>query len=101
MNFKVKNLPEVEEDIKYALLYYFKINNKLPQQFLDRLEEINSLLSTNPFFEIKYNQVRTISFKQFPYLTHFIINESSKEVIILAIAYAKEDTINYSTRLSE
>ncbi len=101
MNFKVKNLPEVEEDVKYALSYYSKINNKLPAQFLDRLEEIKILLSTNPFFEIKYNDVRAISIKQFPYLTHFIINEKLNEVIILAIAYSKENPTNYDSRLSE
>lgn len=101
MSFKVKTLPEVYEDIGYALVYYSKINDSLPLQFLNRLDEIHNILSRNPFFEIKYKNVRTLSLKQFPYLTHFIVNEDSKEVIILAIAYARENQVYYDTRLSE
>ncbi len=96
--FLVKNVPEIDDDIKFALSYYSSITEKLADQFLERLAEINTLLQSNPFFEVKYGEVRTLMLKQFPYIVHFIVNEERKEVIVLAIAYAKENPIDYSKR---
>lgn len=101
MNYSVLNVPEVESDIRKAFSYYSGINSTLPLQFLDCLQEALQILSNSPFFELKYKNVRTLKLKQFPYLTHFIIDEERKNVIILAIAIAKENPVNYAKRIND
>jgi hypothetical protein len=51
---------------------------------LDYEDQIDTL-STFPFFEEKYNIVRKLSFRKFPYTIHFTIDEFEKIVSIHAI----------------
>jgi plasmid stabilization system protein ParE len=99
MTFLVLALTKAEDDIEEAALYYSRINNELGLQFIDRLVEIIRILEANPFFAIKYKTIRTVRLRQFPYLIHFLLQEKSKKVIILAVIYAGAEPKDYSERL--
>ncbi|MBC7439244.1 MAG: hypothetical protein H7250_04595 [Flavobacterium sp.] len=51
---------------------------------MDYENQLNTLYNF-PFFENKYNMVRILPFKIFPYTIHFIIDEHEKKVFIQAI----------------
>lgn len=87
MNYLVENRPRVYDDIIDAVDYFFSINPKLAEDFLDRIEEAKqSILNTPKGFVVKYSKVRTILLKQFDYHIYYITEEN--KIIILAILHA-------------
>lgn len=82
MNYQVVNRPVVRADIIEAVGYYKNISPKLAKQFLFRIREAKTHIQRSPLsFQIKYNNVRTLLLKQFPFHIHYIINDNQKQVI--------------------
>ena len=92
MSYSFVNSPTVKSDIIAIVDYYKTISPKLPKQFLFRLREAKAYIAKSPLgFQIKYNNVRTLLLKQFPYHIHFLIDDAKQQIIILAIAHAYKD----------
>lgn len=88
MIFVIENRPRVYDDITEAVEYYYPINQKLAEDFLDRIEEAKQFILNSPKgFEEKYKNVRTILLKQFPYHIYYTIDD--KKIIILGILHAQ------------
>ena len=88
MNFIFENRPRVYDDIIEAVDYFFNINPKLAEDFLDRIEEAKiKILNSPKGFEIKHPNVRTVLLQQFDYHIYYIISEN--KIIILAILHAQ------------
>ena len=88
MNYIIENRPRVYDDIVDAVDYFFSINPKLAEDFLDRIEEAkHSILNTPKGFVVKYSKVRTKLLKQFDYHIYYIIEEN--KIIILAVLHAQ------------
>ena len=88
MTFVFENRPRVEDDILEALDYYFLINPKLAEDFLNRLEEAKQTILNSPEgFETKYKSAKTILLKQFPYHIYYLIEEN--KIVILAVLHAE------------
>lgn len=99
MNYSFVNRPSVKNDILEAVDYYKKINPELAVQFLDRIREAKTFISRTPLgFQIKYNNVRTLLLKQFPYHIHYLVDDSKKVIVILAIIHAYKNPLDYSER---
>ncbi len=99
MNYAFVNLPAVNTDIIEAVDYYKKINTELAKQFLFRIEEAMKYIADYPEgFQIKYNNVRTLMLKQFPYQIHYTINVEEKQIVILAIIHCYKAPEDYSER---
>ena len=99
MVFKIKLLLSAQKDLEEAIEYYNQVNNKLSLKFYSEFLELNNLLEKNPFFEIRYNEIRTYNLKSFPYVVHFIINENLNLVIILAIVFGKMEKNKFQNRI--
>lgn len=75
------------KDVEEILEYYSQINQKLPAQFLERLEEAKSRLANSELgFEIKYKSVRTVLLKQFPYHLHYVLKDD--QTVIIAVLHS-------------
>jgi mRNA-degrading endonuclease RelE of RelBE toxin-antitoxin system len=99
MIYSFKNRPLVEADIIIAVEHYKEINLLLAKQFLLRIKEAKKHIAQTPFgFQVKYNNVRTVSLKQFPYLIHYLIDDDQKQIVILAITHSYKDPKDYSNR---
>jgi plasmid stabilization system protein ParE len=99
MSYSFVNRPAVKEDVKKAAKYYKEINPELAIQFLFRIREARAYIARSPLgFQIKYNKVRTLLLKQFPYHIHYLIDEKQKQIIILAVINAYKDPADYSKR---
>jgi plasmid stabilization system protein ParE len=93
MSYAFVNRPNVKVDIEQAVKYYKAINPNLARKFIERLKEAKLYISKSPYsFQIKYNFVRTILLKQFPFHIHYLIGESQKKIIVLAILHAYRNT---------
>ncbi len=85
MDFKLLVLPSAAKDIQDNIDYYASLQPELDNKFD---EEINSFLLSiqkNPFFQIRYANVRCLPLKIFPVMIHFIVDENHKTVYIRAV----------------
>jgi len=99
MSYSFVNRPTVKDDITKAVNYYKDINPKLTKQFLFRIREAKTQIALTPVgFQIKYKNVRTLLLKQFPFHIHYLIDDSAKQIIILAIIHAYKNPKDYSNR---
>jgi hypothetical protein len=71
--------------------YYESLSNGLGTKFYIEFEDYVETLKTFPFFEEKYNIVRTLPLKKFPYTIHFTVDENKKIVSIQAVTSNYQD----------
>lgn len=84
MNFK-KNISYkilfsdiADQEISQAIEYHQANSEVGEYNFKTQLNRILDTLETNPFFQIKYKNIRAVPFKSLPYLVIFEINEQEK-----------------------
>ncbi|MFP3422191.1 hypothetical protein R0K19_22755, partial [Bacillus sp. SIMBA_161] len=80
------------EDIQLAIEYYDDQQIGLGQKFESVLNKHITTLKKNPFFRIRYDNIRCLPLKKFPFMIHFTINENKKFVIIRALFHTAMDT---------
>ena len=85
MVFKVVIVKRTNLEIEEAFLYYENIRKGLGEKFLLDYKDHLKTLNKFPFFEEKYNIVRTLALKKFPYTIHFTVDEFEKTVSIQAV----------------
>lgn len=99
MSYSFVNRPAVRVDIIDATTRYKKINPDLAVQFLFRIREAKAYITRSPLgFQVKYNNVRTLLLRQFPYHIHYLIDDTKQQIIILAIIHAYKNPTDYSNR---
>lgn len=82
---------KAEEDILIAYDYYNGIYGNLSQKFVTMLEATLAQIVQNPFYQIKFQNIRCLKIKNFPYTVHYIIDEKYDEVHILAVVHSASD----------
>ena len=87
MRWLVDITPEAKLDIQEAIDWYNDKQKGLGKKFHKEVKNGIARLEENPFYAIKYNQIRCLSVPKFPYLLHFIVEEDDKKVIILGILH--------------
>ena len=91
MIYKVIILKEARFDFNESLNWYKEINPKLGNRFKDAFKESLIMIKENPFhFQIRYDKVRVILLKHFPYLIHFSIENDT--IVIKAIFHSSRNS---------
>ncbi len=85
MSFVIKINKRAFNDIQKALNRYDKLETSIGDKFLNNLNKAIDSIASNPFFQVRYNDVHCLIIKKFPYMIHFQINEKKKTVIIRAV----------------
>lgn len=99
MSYTFVNRPAVEDDIKAAVAFYKTISPALAREFINRLREAREYISKFPLgFEVKYNNVRTLLLKQFPYHIHYLVDDETKQIVILAVIHSYKNPEDYTAR---
>ncbi len=91
MSFKVIINKKAIKDIEETVEYYNKQSYGLGSKFESVLDEFIQVLETNPSFRIRYDKVRCLPIKTFPYMIHFSINEKREIVKIHAVLNTKRN----------
>ena len=73
------------DDIQQAEEYYNNKSEGLGQRFKDVLDEYISAIELNPFFSVRYKDIRCIPLKKFPYMIHFSVDETNKIIKVHAV----------------
>lgn len=95
MAFDIFHYPEANEDILEAVHYYKAISPSVASNFRKQLSKAYENLEKNPFFQIRYDDVRMLPIKKFPYIILFHIDEIKKIVYIISVFCTHQNPEKY------
>lgn len=84
-SFKLKIQAGAFEDIQEGVNYYNSRQKGLGKRFFQEIRISFSKLKKNPFFQLRYDDVRCLPLKKFPFMVHFTVDEINKIVTIYAV----------------
>ncbi len=90
-NYKTIILPRAKQEVDEAAEYYESKSKGLGKAFYLEFKNYGKTLKNIPFFEEKYNIVRILPLKKFPYTIHFTVDEFEKIVSIQAVTSNHQD----------
>ncbi|TNF25448.1 MAG: type II toxin-antitoxin system RelE/ParE family toxin [Bacteroidetes bacterium] len=85
VNFEVIITPIALGDVQDAVDYYDEQSVGLGEKFEAELNEFLIALEHNPFFQNRYETVRCLPLKKFPFMVHFSILEEKQLVVVHAV----------------
>lgn len=91
MAYNIIVSPRAQKEIVNAIDYYALYSVDAPVNFIASLKEAYSTLENNPFFRIRYKNVRALKIKRFPHSLYFIINEDKNTVRVLSCFHNKRN----------
>lgn len=83
--------PRVKDDLKEARDFFNSRKKGLGLQFLKDYRTTLSQLVINPFYEIRYNNVRCLPLETFQFMIHFTVDEIKNTVLVLAVISTFKD----------
>ncbi|MCB0760327.1 MAG: type II toxin-antitoxin system RelE/ParE family toxin [Flavobacteriales bacterium] len=91
MTFALLVDPRALRDIQNAIDYYDNQQPHLGKRFENALNRTLLVLETNPYFRIRYDDVRCIPVKKFPFLVHYTVNERGQSITVHAVFHTSLD----------
>lgn len=85
MAYKIEILNRAQEEITEAFDYYSKISANVLESFDAELDQVYQRLETNPFYQLRYKNLRVLPFYSFPFIVFFNIIEDQEIVRIYSI----------------
>jgi len=67
--------------------YYNLQQQGLGKRFGLAVKKAGKVLERNPFFQLRYENMRCLSVEKFPFMIHFSVNEELKRVSIFAVLH--------------
>ncbi len=75
MGYNLIVSPRAQKEIENAIDYYALYSIDTPRNFIIAIKEAYGIIATNPFFAVRYKNIRGLKLNKFPYSLYFIINE--------------------------
>ena len=98
MAFEIFIEPRAIQDIQRAIDYYEEELTGLGERFEAALNKHILSLEKNPFFRIRYDNVRCLPLKTFPFMLHFTVDEIRKSVTIYAVFHTSLNPVKWDRR---
>ncbi len=90
--FKIKIEPEALSDIREIINWYNQQQAGLGARFQKAaIRQINSLGKDPEIYAIRYEEIRCVMIRKFPYMIHFYLNSENHTVEVLAIICTSRD----------
>lgn len=77
--------PEVFDDIQEAIDWYNTRQSGLGKMFFDVVENEFDSMRSFPGFQVRYDDVRCLPVKGFPYMIHFVLNDDIQTVVVMGV----------------
>ena len=88
-------LPIAKADIRNSSIWYEAQQKGLGKTFISIIRESIHFITTNPYsFQIRFDEIRTAIVKKFPFLIHYLIDEDSKTIIIVAVFHTSRKPLD-------
>jgi plasmid stabilization system protein ParE len=99
--FTIEIEPEALDDIQKAIDYYNSQKTGLGKRFYKKIERSFEFLKKHAFsFAVRYDDIRCMPLKKFPYLIHYRIKEKPQKIIsIKAVFSTHRDPEDWKNRL--
>jgi len=91
MAYSVIVSPRAQKEIEDAIDYYSLNSIDAPVNFINALNNAYDAIALNPFFRIRYNNIRAYKIGKFPYVLYFTVNKAYKIVRIVACFHTKRN----------
>ncbi len=91
MAYKIIVSPRAQKEIENAIDYYALYSTDAPVNFIAVLKEDYATLEKNPFFRVRYKNVRALKLKRFPHSLYFVINEIQSTIRVLSCFHNKRN----------
>lgn len=91
MAYKIIVSPRAQKEIENAIDYYALYSTDAPANFIAVLKEAYETLETNPFFRVRYKNVRALKIKRSPHSIYFVVNESQNIIKVLSCFHNKQN----------
>jgi len=95
MAFEIFHYPEANEDILEAVNYYKTISKSTALNFKQQLAKAYDQLERNPFFQIRYDDVRVLPLKKFPYIILFHRDKIQKFMYVISVFCTHQNPEKY------
>jgi plasmid stabilization system protein ParE len=90
--YQIKISPEALSDIQEATDWYNEQLNGLGARFQKQtVKQINKLASSAGLYHIRYNDVRCMVVRKFPFLIHFTLNSEQNIVTVYAVFHTSRN----------
>lgn len=83
--------PRAQKEIEKAIESYIPNYSDIPNNFVIQLQSVYRTLKSNPFFRVRYKNVRSLKLKKYPYSLYFVVNENTNSVKIISCFHNKLD----------
>lgn len=87
----IYHFARAQKEIENAIDYYALYGSKAPLNFITFLKDTYNAIQTNPFFKVRYKNIRALKINKFPYSLFFVINETQKTVKVLSCFHNKRN----------
>ena len=98
MAYRLKILPIVHKDIQEGISWYNSRQTGLGKRFHEAVKAEYNILKRHPHFQIRYDGVRCLPMKTFPYMIHYIVEEEKKRVVVLGVINTYKDPDKWMDR---
>ena len=85
MEFKFKIEPQVYQEIQEGIDFYNGKRKGFGRKFWIEINHNFKIIRKNPYFQIRYANVRCLPLRKFPFMIHYTIDDKKKEIIIRSI----------------
>jgi len=87
--------PKATIQIREAALYYNSKSKGLGKRFHGEINICLTQLVVNPYFQIRYDEIRCLPVSVFPYMLHFDLNEGLQKVLVYAVVCTLQNPDDY------
>jgi len=79
--------PIAKADIQDGIDYYNKQVKGLGKKFHAEVKTAFKTITQNPYFQVRYNDVRCLPLKKFPYMLHYKIHPEQNAITVYALVH--------------
>jgi toxin ParE1/3/4 len=95
MAFNLRIDYRAQKEIDFALGYLVEKNKSAAKKLLSKIESSFKLLSKNPYNQLRYNEIRCLPLKGFPFMFHYSVDEKTKTVNVHGFIHTSQDPNKY------
>ena len=71
------------DDIREARKWYNRQQKGLGKKFYSEVKRSLEAIEQTPQFQVRYDEIRCLPLKKYPFMIHFTIDEQQKSILIL------------------
>ena|GEM_PF-112202 len=84
MAYELRIHLRAQAEVEMAIEWYAEKSGKAPVLFIETLQNTYDSLKVNPFFQVRYKEVRSVKLRRFPFSLSFTIDDTKKIVHVLS-----------------